>query len=40
MEKERDILIEYIYSEFWVIYGYMGFMISGNGGIEQFQFQF
>jgi hypothetical protein len=42
MQKERDISIEYIYiyiyihSEFWVMCGFMGFMISGKRGIEQF----
>ena len=35
LETERDIWIEmYMHWEFCVIYGFMGFTISGNGGIE------
>ena len=35
MVTERDICIEvYMRWEFCVIYGFMGFMISGNGGLE------
>ena len=35
MEREKDIWIEvYMHSEFCVIYGFVGFMVSGNGGIE------
>ena len=35
METERDIWIGvYMHWEFCVIYGVMGFMISGNGGVE------
>jgi len=35
METESNNVIEvYMHGDFCVIYGFMGFMISGNGGIE------
>ena len=35
METEKDIWIEvYMHWDFCVIYGVMGFMFSGNGGVE------
>ena len=35
LETERDIWIEvYMHWEFCVMYGFMVFMNSGNGGIE------
>jgi len=38
METERNICVEvYMRWEFCVIYGFMGFMISGNGGIEWYE---
>jgi hypothetical protein len=38
VETERDISIEvYMPQEFYMVYGFMGFMISGYGGIEQYE---